>query len=209
MKNKQLNRSIFYLIVVTLILIIFYQNQNPFRTEIFALHPRDFSKFYTSFTGCWLHENLDHISGNLISFVSLSVLFLLLFPQSWLRFFILQYILSSVTLFFLGKPNQLIIGASTWVYSFMAFIITIILLQPNKKLYAILFIAVVFYGSSWWGLLPLLPQGSHEGHISGTIVGILIAIIGKKYWVGFLPKAEVPEWYKKEWNHENPYDKIE
>ena len=91
----------------------------------------------------------------------------------------------------------------------MAFIITIILLQPNKKLYAILFIAVVFYGSSWWGLLPLLPQVSHEGHISGTIAGILIAIIGKKYWVGFLPKAEVPEWYKKEWNHDNPYDKIE
>jgi membrane associated rhomboid family serine protease len=91
----------------------------------------------------------------------------------------------------------------------MAFIITIILLQPNKKLYAILFIAVVFYGSSWWGLLPLLPQVSHEGHISGTIAGILIAIIGKKYWVAFLPKAVVPEWYKKEWNHENPYDKIE
>ena len=57
--------------------------------------------------------------------------------------------------------------------------------------------------------MPLLPQVSHEGHISGTIAGILIAIIGKKYWVGFLPKAEVPEWYKKEWNHENPYDKIE
>ena len=209
MRSKQLNRSIFYLIVVTLILILVYQNQNPFNTDSFALHPRNFAKFYTSFTGCWFHENMDHIGGNLISFISLSILFLLLFPQSWLRFFILQYLLSSVILFFLGKPNQLIIGASTWVYSFMAFIITIILLQPNKKLYAILFIAIVFYGSSWWGLLPLLPQVSHEGHISGTIAGILIAIVGKKHWVAFLPKAEVPEWYKKEWNHENPYDKIE
>ena len=209
MKNKQLNRSIFYLIVVTLILVLVYQNKNPFNTEKFALHPQIFSKFFTCFTGCWFHENLDHISGNIISFVSISILFLLLFPTSWLRFFLVQYILSSVILFFLGKPNQLIIGASTWVYSFMAFIITIILVQPNKKLYAIFFIAVIFYGSSWWGLLPLLPQVSHEGHISGTLSGILIALIGKKYWVSFLPKAEVPEWYKKEWNHENPYDKIE
>ncbi len=209
MKKKQLNRSIFYLIVVTLILILVYQNQNPFSTEKFALHPRNFSKFYTSFTGCWFHENLDHISGNIISFVSLSILFLLLFPKSWMRFFFLQYILSSVILFFLGKPNQFVIGASTWVYSFMSFIIAIILLQSNKKLYAILFITVMFYGSSWWGLLPLLPQVSHEGHISGTIAGALIAIIGRKYWVAFLPKSVVPEWYKKEWNHENPYDKIE
>lgn len=209
MKNKQLNSSIFYLIAVVFFLIVVFQNQNPYNTSDFALHPRNYSQWYTAFTGCWLHENLDHISGNLISLISLSVLFLMLFPSKWLQFFLMQYIFSSVILFYLGKPNQLIIGASTWVYAFMAFIITIIFLQPNKKLYAIMFITVMFYGSSWWGLLPLLPQVSHEGHISGTIAGILIALINRKEYVRLLPKNKIPLWYYEELKQENPYDKID
>lgn len=201
-------KSISYLAVVCLLLVVVFYNQTNAVLNAFAVHPRNFQFAYTAFTGPWLHGNLEHLLGNLISLISLSAIFMLLFPAIWLRFFFSQYLISSVLFFFIATPNTQHIGASVWVYAFASFILTIILLQPNKKLFAIFFVTVLFYGGMWWGLLPLIPHVSYEGHISGTIAGIVVALLDRKFYVNLLPKRKIPQWFHLENEEKNPYDSI-
>ena len=201
-------KSISYLAIVCALLVAVFYNQTTTLLDTFAVHPRNFKFAYTAFTGPWLHGNLEHLMGNLFSLISLSVIFVLLFPLNWMRFFISQYVVSSVLFFFVAAPNTQHIGASVWVYAFASFILTIILLQPNKKLLAIFFVTILFYGGMWWGLLPLLPHISYEGHISGTIAGILIALIDRKFYLNRLPQRKVPQWFYQENDERNPYDSI-
>jgi len=206
---KNASNSLLSFSIICLILVgIFYQQTPKIEAE-YALHPKHLDYWYTAFTAVWLHANLEHLFGNLISLISLSVIFLLLFPQKWLSFYIKQYLLSSVLFFFLAKENTLHIGASVWVYSFVTFLLTILLIQPNKKLLAIFFLTILFYGSVWWGLLPIMPQVSYEGHLSGALSGIVIALINKNEYLRILPKSNLPDWFRNEPTEEiNPYDKI-
>ena len=201
-------KSITYLAIVCAILVAVFYNQTTKIVDLLAVHPQNWQFAYSAFTGPWLHANLDHLLGNLLSLIPLSVIFMLLFPTNWLRFFCSQYLVSSILFFFIARPNTQHIGASVWVYAFAAFILTIILLQPNKKLFAIFFVTVLFYGGMWWGLLPLLPQVSYEGHISGTIAGMLIAIIDRKFYLKRLPQRKIPHWFHQETDDKNPYDSI-
>jgi membrane associated rhomboid family serine protease len=69
-------------------------------------------------------------------------------------------------------------------------------------------VTVLFYGGMWWGLLPLIPHVSYEGHISGTIAGIVSALIDRKFYINLLPKRKIPQWFQLENEEKNPYDSI-
>lgn len=151
-----------------------------------------------------------HLWGNIISFIGLSTLFVLLFPKDGIRFFLIQWVLSSVLLFFIAQGETLHIGASTWLFSFFGFLFYYTLRAKNRRLKAIFLVLILWYGSMWWGLLPLVPHISYEGHLSGLITGMLMAFCGATYW----NRRLLPEWhYKpKEWEQdsdlENPYDTL-
>ena len=206
---KNASKSLFFFALVCLLLVVIFYRQTPEIENNYALHPKQFHLFYTAFTAIWLHANLEHLFGNLISLISLSVIFLLLFPNKWFSFFLKQYFVSSVLFFFIAKENTLHRGASVWVYAFVAFILTILLIQPNKKLLSIFFLTVLFFGSVWWGLLPIMPHVSYEGHLSGAIAGIVVAIVNRNEYLKILPQNRLPDWFKNETTEEiNPYDKI-
>ena len=72
------------------------------------------------------------------------------------------------------------IGMSGVIYSLVAFLFTSGTLRKYRPLQALsLFIAFV-YGSMIWGILPISPRISWEGHFMGLIVGVVLAIIYRK-----------------------------
>lgn len=192
---------------VCAVLVVIYAFQTTALTNNWATKPKDITSVHTAFTGPFLHGDVVHLWGNVSSLIGLSVLFIWLFPSHWWLFFILQWVVSAIGLFILGNAGSSHIGASTWVYSFAAFLTYFSLRSKNSSLNAILFILVLWYGGMWWGLLPLLPHVSHEGHISGFITGILIGHFGFSFWENHL----LPEWHRipKDWESEdepkNPY----
>ncbi len=206
--RQKITVSLFSLAIICLLLVIVYHFQNPRLIEKFSVHPLKWNQFYTAFTGVWMHADINHLFGNLVAFISLSVIFLLLFPSNWLHFFFTQYLVSSMLFFLIAKENTQHIGASVWVYAFVSFILTIVLLQPNRKLWGIFLVTILFYGSTWWGLLPIMPQISHEGHLSGFLAGIFIAFLFRNKYLKLLPEKKLPNWYHEESKDHNPYDSI-
>jgi len=195
-------------IFIAAFLTVAFTLQNDTIIAMLSCHTRNWDMWYTAFSGPFLHGDWLHLTGNLFSFIGLSGLFVLLFPRDWWRFFILQWAVSSILLFVLGDLGEQHIGASTWLYAFASFLSLHVLRSKEKRMKALFLVIVLWYGSMWWGLLPIVPGVSHEGHIAGLITGVLIGVLGMPYW----DSRVLPEWhYKpKEWELEseplNPYD---
>jgi membrane associated rhomboid family serine protease len=141
-----------------------------------SIRPHDTHAILAQFFGAFLHGNFDHFLGNFTSLLVLSVLFILQFPRQWFKFWILQHLLSTIILWWLGTANSSHIGASLWVYSFCFFLITTGVIHRDKASLSVMFMVFVWMGGFIWGLFPIDPKVSWEGHIAGSIAGIVLAL---------------------------------
>lgn len=174
-------------------------------------HAREWTFFYTALTGSWIHGNWEHLMGNVFSLAGLSLLFLLFIKKGWLRFFLIQWVFSGIILFFLAPKGSIHIGASTWSYSFAGFLTTLAFLHPNRKVLSLFFIICLWYGSMWWGIFPIDPRISFQGHISGLTTGVLIALLGRDFWLNrmfIVPELPVLESQEDSSKPINPYDEF-
>ena len=69
------------------------------------------------------------------------------------------------------------IGASGLIYGLAAFLFLSGLIRRVNSLIAISLLVVFWYGSLVWGLLPFDFEVSFEGHITGAISGLVLALI--------------------------------
>ena len=90
---------------------------------------------------------------------------------------------------FTGEINQVcIIGASGIVYTLAFFIFFSGVFRWNMKLLTVSLIVALYYGSLIWGVVPEelfshLPERSKiswQSHLSGAVVGIIIAFAFRK-----------------------------
>ena len=67
------------------------------------------------------------------------------------------------------------IGFSGVIYALASFIFFSGLIRRYYRLMALSGIVVFLYGSMVWGVLPIQPQISWEGHLFGAIAGAILA----------------------------------
>ena len=68
------------------------------------------------------------------------------------------------------------------------------LIHRDKASLSIMFLVFVWMGGFIWGLFPIDPKVSWEGHISGSIAGILIALtIGLRWKERRITRLPAPE----------------
>ena len=191
---------------------ILNHGQLPYKASLLlGTHSRDWSYLYTFLTGSWIHGDWQHLSGNLSSLAGLTALFILYFRKGWIRFFLMQWVISGFILFILASKGTVHIGASTWSYSFAGFLSTLAILNPNRKLLSLFFIICLWYGSMWWGIFPIEPKISFQGHISGLISGVLIGLLGRDFWLSHMfiqPTKELVDSDSADSVPVNPYDKF-
>lgn len=192
-----------------LLLILFIYSPEEWKWEL-GTHPRNWSYWYTSFTGGFFHGDAKHLFGNLVSLLGLAFIFWLLYPTQGIRFFLWQWPISGFLLFFLGDLGENHIGASTWVYAYVGFLGVQTLKIRNTRVRALFLALCLWYGSAWWGLLPVQPGVSHEGHIAGMLTGVLIALGWSQYWNNHLRNEliYIPKIWENEEGEGNPYDKF-
>uniref|UniRef100_A0AB33L1M6 Peptidase S54 rhomboid domain-containing protein n=1 Tax=Tenacibaculum sp. Pbs-1 TaxID=3238748 RepID=A0AB33L1M6_9FLAO len=71
------------------------------------------------------------------------------------------------------------IGASGIVYLLFSFVLFSGIIKRNYRLVAVSFITIFLYGSMVWYVLPIKEGMSWEGHLSGLITGIVLALLYK------------------------------
>lgn len=131
----------------------------------------------------WIHAHHDikHILNNSLPiFLLLTLLFQSYRAIAW-RIFIFSWIFTGTLLWFIGGTNGAIhIGMSGVIYAMAGFLFTSGVLRKYLPLQALSLFIVFLYGSLIWGIFPTQPRVSWQGHLSGLIVGVVLAFIYRK-----------------------------
>ena len=150
-----------------------------FDPNVYGLVPRTFGGLVGIATMPFLHAGLGHLLANLSSLMVL-LGFLLVFHSNKAFEVVLEVILLGGILLWLFGRSALHVGASGLVYGLAGYLIAVGFAQKRfLELIASVIVAFLYGTSLVWGLLPIRPGISWDGHLAGLIAGIAIGIWGE------------------------------
>ena len=135
----------------------------------------------------FIHGDWQHLFANTIPILVLgSALYYFYRPIANRILLILIFSVGLLT--WCGARGGVHIGASGLVYGLTFFLMLSGFIRKDKKLIIISLVVVFLYGSLVWGLYPkyaIENNISWEGHLSGFVMGIVLAIYYKgEVWYG-------------------------
>lgn len=156
----------------------------------------------------FLHGNWEHLMANSVPVIVLGTALYYFYPTLANRVMLITYLGSGLLTWCLGNPNTTHVGASALIYGLNLFLIVSGFIRGNRQLIVISLIMVFLYGSFIWGMIPSLakPQNiSWEGHLSGAIIGIVLALLLRKEG----PQKEVHHWEEDDDKNDSEDDDAE
>ena len=154
----------------------------------------------------FLHGSWEHLLTNIVPVLVLGTALYYCYPTLANPVMLVTWIASGLLTWCIGSPDSTHVGASALIYSLNLFLIVSGFIRGNRMLIVISLIMVFLYGSFIWGMIPelaVLQNISWEGHLSGAIIGVVLAIVFRKEG----PQKEVHHWDDDDDDHgdEKPY----
>jgi len=128
----------------------------------------------------FIHADFSHLISNSLPFFILGFMLVYFYRRVSYRILFLLYILSGLSTWIIGREAWHI-GASGVVYALAAFHFVSGIIRSDVRLLTLSVIVVFLYGGLVWGLLPVRPEVSWEGHLSGSIWGVALAFFYRKF----------------------------
>lgn len=148
----------------------------------FGIFPRHLNGLQGILFSPFIHSDFNHLISNSLPFFVLGFMLIYFYRRISYRIFFLLYILSGFSTWVMGREAWHI-GASGVVYALAAFHFVSGIIRSDLRLLTLSAIVVFLYGGLVWGLLPIRPEISWEGHLSGAIFGVVLAFYYQKYIV--------------------------
>ena len=173
----------------------------------FGLRPGSFPGLIGIFTAPLLHGGAGHLFNNSIPLVVALTATLYLYPNSAVRVVPLVWVGSGLLGWFIGRPTTHI-GASGFLYGLLAFVFVSGVLRRDLRSVSVSLLVWFLYGTMIWGIFPIRPNMSWELHLSGGLIGVLLAWIFRKWdripvkQYAWESDESVPEWYPEADNGE-------
>jgi len=145
----------------------------------FGVRPRTLEGLIGVFTYPLLHGGWEHITNNSVTaFVLLFGMFSFYGRLGWKVLF-WSWIMSGLWIWIAARDGNHI-GFSGVIYALATFIFFAGLLRRYFRLMALSGVVVFLYGSMVWGIFPIDPQISWEGHLFGALAGLILAFYFKQ-----------------------------
>lgn len=194
-KNRTLEALIYPLLVLIVMWSVFLLDRY-FQLELykFGVKPQTMEGIKGIFLMPFIHGQRDfsHIINNSVpTFILLSTL-IYFYREIALQVTLFVWLGTGFLLWYLAvNTHSYHIGMSGVIYGLFGFLFISGFFKKYLPLQAIsLFVAFV-YGSMIWGIFPMEQGVSWEGHLSGFLVGSLLAVVFRK-------KGPVPPKYRYE-----------
>jgi membrane associated rhomboid family serine protease len=164
------------LLIVFLMWLVFWIEMR-FHTDFtkYGLLPRTTSGLLGIITSPFIHSGFSHLWSNTIPALILSTSLLYFYRSISTKVLIYGILFTGVLTWIIGR-NSFHIGASGLVYMLASFLFFKGIFTRYYRLIALSLIVVFLYGSLIWYLFPVDPTISWEGHSSGAVSGLLLAI---------------------------------
>jgi membrane associated rhomboid family serine protease len=161
-----------------------------------GVYPRTIEGLAGIVTMPFIHGGVDHILSNTFPVFILSTGIIYLYRDLGYKAILYIWLTTGIITWAIARPSYHI-GASGLIYGFAAFLFFSGLLRRDNRMLAISMIVAFLYGSLVWGLLPVKPGVSFEGHLAGALSGLIFA---------YVYRNKGPQPLKYEWELEEEYD---
>lgn len=149
----------------------------------FGVKPHDVSSLKGILFMPLLHSKseIEHILNNSMPTAVLLGAIIYYYREIALRFFIFSWIGTGIGVWLFAElTNSYHIGMSGVIYAMAGFLFTSGVIRKYLPLQAISLFVVFVYGSLIWGIFPMQPHVSWEGHLTGLISGVILAFVYRK-----------------------------
>ncbi len=140
-----------------------------------------------------IHGDWKHLFDNSIPVFLLTLALFYFYRGIAFTIFVFIYFIGGAILWVIGR-DAYHIGASGIIYGLASFLFLSGVIRKVTHLMAISLLVVFLYGSLIWGLLPFDYEVSWEGHLSGAVVGVALALLYRDKG----PEPEKPSWEMEE-----------
>ena len=121
-----------------------------------------------------LHADFEHALSNSIALALLGVALFYFYPREAFQVLVFGWLFSGLLTWLIARPAYHI-GASGLIYVFGVYLIFRGWRVRRKALAALSLLVTFAYGSMIWGIFPAELHISWEGHLSGALVGVVLA----------------------------------
>ncbi len=177
--------ALIYPILLVLVMWMVFWADHLFALDFykFGIRPKNIDSLKGIIFMPLLHSKVDlaHIVNN--SFPTLILLGTLNFYYRTiaLRVFVMAWLFTGLGLWlFATDTNSYHIGISGLIYALAGFLFTSGVLRSYLPLQGISLFVAFLYGSMIWGIFPMETHVSWEGHMSGLVTGVILAVIYRK-----------------------------
>lgn len=179
--------------IIWLSFMITHAGVSDWNYSSLGIKPGDVSGLKGIIFSPFLHTSFSHLWSNTLSLLIL--IWLLFYFYSRIAFSTLLYlwVLSGAVTWVIGRDSYHV-GASGLVFAILFFLFFSGLFRKYIPLVAVSMIVAFIYGGTVWSIFPITEMVdasiSWEGHLSGAISGLLLALIFRKQG----PQKPVETW---------------
>ena len=204
----QLEKRIFYhsLFLPSVIVLLFWlveivEQTLGYTFVTFGVYPLHLKGIPGIFLSPFIHSDYKHLIANSVPFFILMAMLIYFYRRISYRIFFQLYLLSGVFVWLTAREAWHI-GASGVVYAMAAFHLVSGIIRNDTRLLTLSVTVVFLYGGLVWGMFPIQPGISWEGHLWGAISGVILAFGYRKYII----RRDKFDWEEEEEEAENEND---
>ena len=179
--------------VLFLWLVFWIEVKFGYNLNKYGIYPRELKGLRGIFLSPFIHGDIKHLYHNSIPLFVLFFSLYYFYRKMALKLFIYGTLLTGIITWMIARKS-FHIGASGIVYMLFSFIFFSGIIRKNYRLIAVSLMVIFLYGSMVWYLLPVKEDVSWEGHLSGFVVGLILA---------FYYRKEGIQKFEYEWEKEN------
>ncbi|XLS30188.1 rhomboid family intramembrane serine protease [Flavobacteriaceae bacterium M23B6Z8] len=172
------NKVIIYPFLTVLLLWIIYWFEFRFGFDFtkYGIYPRSISGLRGIFLSPFIHGSAKHLYNNTFPTLILMSALFYFYRRISMKVLIVGWLLSGFLTWLIAREAYHI-GISGIIYLLSSFIFFKGIFTKYYRLVAVSLIVVFVYGSLVWYLFPVDERISWEGHLSGFLIGFLLAIV--------------------------------
>lgn len=149
-----------------------------FPLTFLGIHPLHWDGLPGILLSPFIHGDWKHLAANSVPILVLGAALYFFYRNMATKIFFLILLITGVWVW-LGARESYHIGASGVIYGLSTFLLLSGFIRKETRLMALSLVVVFLYGSFVWGIFPqFFPEKniSWEGHLSGMIAGVVLAI---------------------------------
>ncbi|MBN1111355.1 MAG: rhomboid family intramembrane serine protease [Bacteroidales bacterium] len=154
---------------------------NDYNLTQFGIFPRHIKGLSGILFSPFIHGSWDHLLANSFSFWILLFFLIHFYRKIAFKSVVYIFVISQVLLWCFGREYWHI-GLSGVVYGIAFEVCLLGIFSKQINLSAVSLAVVFLYGSFIWGMTPINPEISWEGHLFGATAGILMSIIYRRLY---------------------------